>query len=520
MKLMCKWMAALAALAVMLMTGACSSSPSPDEVLETVPDDAVNVTRIDLKKIFDNAGIREDDGKYVMSDDLETLFGQLPSSARDRFEQALAALPGIDAENLFFWVTPKEELAFTVGLKHASEVSDALKKEYGAPVKEDGFEVYEMERDVIIAIRDNQLWVTDKLSHLTRALNRADEAPYTANIGPSQYLLGERAVTSVLSIPALAKASGSEIPEPLRDYRNDFVCMSADLKGPALTAQTTLMNKDGKSTFPGDFFGEIDMSALRYVPGNAAIVAALGRPARELIDMMYNEGGMRRGDKASEMLDAVDGTSLFALIPPSSATRIADHKSWNYVMLTHMDQEHVNSMCGEICSTTGVAENATSHYSFTHPYRPFSAVGGQTVNWGNYDGYFVASSLPVSGGQNNSLTTAFEGKRGVLWAALGADNALVKELGLPFGLEFRATYDADCLNGLLRLTGSEQNFLEALIHLAADSKWQREVTGALMGMTGSGYYDDAATEVVEEYEVYDEAFEPDYYGEEVVEEAW
>lgn len=519
MKFMCKWMAALAALAVMLMTGACSSAPSPDEVLETVPDDAVNVTRIDLKKIFDNAGIREEDGKYVLSDDLETLFDQLPSSARDRFEQALAALPGIDAENLFLWVTPKEELAFTVGLKHASEVSDALKKEYGAPVKEDGFEVYEMERDVIIAIRDNQLWVTDKLSHLTRALDRAGEAPYTANIGPSQYLLGERAVTSVLSIQALAKASGSEIPESLRDYRNDFVCMSADLKGPALTAQTTLMNKDGKSTFPGDFFGEINMSALRYVPGNAFAVAALGRPAREVFELLYKEG-MRRGDEASRMLEAVDGTSLMALMPPSDVSRIGDMHSLNYVMLTHMDREMTATMCENMCAAMGVPTNGTSHYSYTSAYGPIFDTGGNTVNWGNYDGYFVVSSLPVSGGQNNSLTTAFEGKRGVLWAALGADNALAKEFGLPFGLEFRATYDADCLNGMLRLTGSEQNFLEALIHLATDSKWQREVTGALMGMSGSGYYDGADTEVAEEYEVYDEAFEPDYYGDEAVEEAW
>lgn len=502
-KRFCQMSVAALALMLTMMMGACSSAPSAEEILETIPANSLTVIRFDIKSMLDNAGVKESGGKYDLSDDLDRLFDELPSGVREKAEDLLRVLPAVDAENVFFFFTEKEEFAFTAGLKHAGEVADALKKEFGSPEKDGEFSIYEVDRDVRVILRKNQMWITESDSRLTRALDRAADDNFTSFIGPAQHLLESRTLSVVLNLKSIYKISGADFPAQLEDYKKDFVTIDANLDGPALTVESSMMNADGKNTYPGDMFEEINTSFLRYIPGDATAVFAVGKPTeafKDLVRSMINE--------ASGRLFSIDGTSGFAFMMPNSFNEILEISNWNVIGFTHMPQDMVNELADSMYDQT---PNVAHQYNYTNPWG-YSMIGfgGPTVYWGNYDGYLIYSTQPITSNNSNSFTTALEGKRGAGCVLLPKSCPLMTEFEIPFGATATFALESDGAKGVLKLTGTEDGILESFIRLAADKKWQRRITDKFFGYQEAAYddydwdytdYDEVAVEeVAEDYD--------------------
>lgn len=502
-KRFCQMSVAAVALMLTMLMGACSSAPSAEDILETIPANSLTVIRFDIKSMLDNAGVKESGGKYDLSDDLDRLFDELPSGVREKAEDLLRVLPAVDAENVFFFFTEKEEFAFTAGLKHAGEVADALKKEFGSPEKDGEFSIYEVDRDVRVILRKNQMWITESNSRLTRALDRAADDNFTSFIGPAQHLLESRTLSVVLNLKSISKVSGADFPAQLEDYKKDFVTIDANLDGPALTVESSMMNADGKNKYPGDMFEEINTSFLRYIPGDATAVFAVGKPTEAFKDLVRSV--VHHVDEAVERVLSVDGTSGFAMVMPETFNEILEQSNWNYIGFTHMPQAMVNELADGMFEQ---APNVAHQYNYTNPWG-YSMIGfgGPTVYWGNYDGYLMFSSQPITSNNNNSFTTALEGKCAAGCVLLPKSCPLMTEFEIPFGATATFALESDGAKGVLKLTGTDDGMLESLIRLAADKKWQRRITDKFFGYQERSYdnydwdYDDY--EAVEEVAVED-----------------
>lgn len=508
-KRLSQWLLTTAVVALTLLTAACSSAPSAEDVLATVPDNSVVVFRINLKSALDNADIQLKDGKYVLSEDLESLMSEAPSGAQSQVEDFLKVLPAADIENIFVFVTEREEWAVTVGLSHAGAVEEGLKAELGAPEKDGDYKIFDIDRRTHVMLRDNQLWLTDEVNKVKRAIERAEEESFTAYAGPSQYLLGDHSLAVAVNMKSVRKIADRGWPEALDKYSKDFITFDSKLDGPAITACLSTMDAEGKCTFPGKLFTKLDTSFLRYVPDNAMVVVALGKPERELLSEMSS---VIRNAYTDTILSHVDGTSAFALIPPADGNLYSygNDNNWDYVALSHMQKDEIEEISNLFAFNMGVDINPACQYNYTSPWGSLVGFGGNAMYWGNYDNYLAASSQPLTASHTNSFAATFEGKRAAACVVLPKNSPIPTELKLPFGASLTATYETDGVKAVFKLVGSNDAILKSIFHVVADKKWRREVVDGFFGENENRAEDVYVYEDIEEVE-------PDYYGDEVVE---
>lgn len=519
------WSLVMAALVVL---SSCSSEPSLDDMLKVIPDDAAMVARLNVASLLDNAGMKRDGDKFLMSDDIESIINGLPGDVQEQFEQLLEAIPAIDIENIIFYATSfdgDDDIAFIVGLKKASEIESYFKKEFGAPEKKDDYNIYDAGTGLWFVIKDNMLWMTPDTKTLIKNIKRTQDGEnFTANIGPAEYLAGSPTFAAVVNVKKIADEMNAREREMLENYRKSYICFAATLDGPALTGALTMMNKDGKTTFPGDMAGEINTAVLRYVPENAMFAMAIGKPSSALLDALDAESHYRRDARAAQYLDGVEGTTMVAIVPPSSAEDMLNYTKWNFIFSVDMEQSLVDELVTRLASEPGYYMTSESlgdnMYKVHNVYgNTVFGFGGPDVYFGNNSGNFVLSTMPIRTDCNNSFTTAFSGKRGAAVASVASNNALLKELKLNLGLNVVANYENDGCKLTIKLTNTDKNLLEELISLASNERWQREVTSVLLEIFGSGKayttsdysYDDWDVPVeVEEATEWEEAEAVDY----------
>lgn len=517
-------MAAFAGVIMTLLLNSCGSAPDAEKMLETIPADAFFVVRVDAGKIIDNAGIELKDDKYVLSDDLDKLYDQLPSDGRDAVDAILKGLPALDVKTFMVYMYDKERVIATCGLEHEKEAKLALEKELGKPSSEDGFDVFDND-GVVIAIKDNQVWLSDKLKYITKALDMAKEKNFTANEAASAYLMGEHAIAFTANIASVydfaiseGGRSAEQQLETFKEYKDSYICMAVDLDGATIKYTCSAIDNTGKAVAPFQATEMINTDFLGYVPGNAIAVAAMGAPTSQVLDQI-NKTTNYRNQEFAKYIDGINGTIAFAVVPPASIGEMFRTENWGFTLMAHMPSYLSTDIMNMIVAQfndpyyyTIVAEG--DQYHVTSRYR--TLFDSYNIYFGTFNDYLIISNRRISGGQSGtSLAKIFEGQRMEAYAALSKDNSLVAPLNLPFGAEAKFIGDSSESSLSLSLTGTSKKFIEAIISLAADQRLQRNIIEAVNSYSRQSYQDDYynyGDSMIAEVEIVDDDY---YYGEPV-----
>ncbi len=278
--------------------------------------------------------------------------------------------------------------------------------------------------------RGDLRFISDDLGRVNELVeNVAGEA--SSALSKARYFLADKGVVrAVIHYASTAKS--------------DWITARFDVSATSISVDAAAFGTDAETLALGEVFEEIDQAPLSFVPSDASVVVAFGKPRVELPGL---------GKLLSEFtcLDATDlsGTSVFSLSLAGSVDnmRMADLGAFNAQFVTAANAEQEDSLVRKIEACRG----------------GFSTVDGQFMTrfqgcdlWMTLADGYLAQSLnrPVSATYTNSFGPVFEGKRAGVSVEIPYGSPLARNLRLPAGISITATIGRDSAKGRLKFYGS------------------------------------------------------------------
>lgn len=488
---------------VACMLTSCSKSGSGDKLVENIPASAFMVVKINPQQIIENAGCTVDNGKIVLSQKYsDVIKQQAGAAALNVVNSYLAYTEGIKLDAIMVAVTADGSGIGVGMLSDAEPVKKHLKELLGNQSDEDGFVVFKASGHMVIAIKDNMIWWSDGLGSIKKQIEKAAESNIASLKGVGDILSDDNAFAMVINLPEANKklaAHGEDIKSELTrngvpaglaaklaNVMDYYACGSLKFDRNTVSGEFYLIDKDGNRNEFGKMLNVIDTDFLKNVPADANAVMACGNIAdpdvKKLIDdaaadfksKPYNASDAQYLD----LLTAWDGTAAIALECNSlagadpvsmmnmSETALAEMvlKNLKFVAMAHYPADVVAKYTEMMCSfmqssNMTPAQAADGLYSVAVP-NVFD------LYFGNENGYLTVANCN-GGGNSSSLADKFTGKRFMMYSHYDA-NPTLAGFGWNFGSESALWLEADALKFRSELTGTDANFLQAIIEPLTD----------------------------------------------------
>ena len=400
----------LASVGFAALCGALTScSPDQVNVLSTVPDSAPVVMTFDAERFMAPAGLRLDGNTLTAEASIaRSPFDLAPLGA----ETYRGLLESVDGAHMVFFVSTGRVPYLSFIVTDTGKFT-SLMEQYGDPQSAQGFKTWDAPDGLKITLRGNQGWISrdpQAAASLKAVLDRAAEQSVMQSIGVANALQDNNNLFN------FELNTGGE-------YR--YVAQGNEESG-ALGVDVRAMKPDGElmtlsqtQTLSEDF--------LRYAGPETAIAAAVGlRPEftssvnwNAVANTLENMTGIGASPISivAPLLADVDGTVSVALGPVSEeAWDEPSLANWNVTVMAHMPQHKIVDALNTFRSYFALGGLKVTTDARTGMMTvPFY---GSTLHVGPVDGYLAISNTPMTGRDENSLTTVFNGKQGALYAAL------------------------------------------------------------------------------------------------------
>lgn len=238
----------------------------------------------------------------------------------------------------------------------------------------------------------------------------------------------------------------------------EWATSTITFKGETVSAEVKAFDTQGNPVKFGEIFEQLDPQALGFIPSDASIAGAFGKPTVDMkfLDSFFNQ---YLGIPASR----ISGTTAFAMGLAGSVDnlRSAGPEAFNIQLATQaspQEAERLVSLC-------------------TERYRGAKNIDGQNVArildcdlyFGEFDGYFAQSfNRPVSSVYGNDLAPYFEGKRVAIAVNIPYGGALMKGLNLSTGLSLNIGLTEDQIKARLRFNGNSNPAVVTLLEMNQD----------------------------------------------------
>ncbi|MDE6487450.1 MAG: hypothetical protein K2L76_08120 [Muribaculaceae bacterium] len=458
------------ALAVTL--GACSDSGN--DLLETIPADAMAIVKIDAESLAKSAGCKKDGIKWVPGETLGKVLGELTSSEKKKIEDALALLGGIEAKNTFYFYYDNTP-CITATMLDADRVCDAVKKELGEPESIEGFDVY----DNCVIVRGKQLWFTNGIEKLKKMLEAAKKNPVGSNKVMGGYLSGDKqTMRIVVNAASVYKNFGGLVATlpAASTFANAYWCYAINLDGNHATFRASFKDADGKTLSAAEQMTPIDPAVAALMPDNPILACAWGKVSDEIMDAMLNNAGPAARNMLTPYLHAINGSAAFGVAAPASFNDLLKPAEWTLTMAIQYDEKTAGEILGmtSMLTTMGKAtiEQLADQQCVTIP-DAFGAGKDAKLYAGYINGMLAISTKPISAEHTNGLAKLSKGQCAVSLIDLPVKGHIAEGFKLPFGLTGTSTAADETCIGELTLDGSDKPVIESILALAVDKAFQR-----------------------------------------------
>lgn len=302
-----KLSAVVIALTAILATG-CSKT---DDILKTIPADATAVVHIDLKKVIDNAELRERGKSYALPKEFDDLSD---NSLEEDLEMLYKMEKCVDLSNVFMvniqpgLMDGSDEEKYgdfvTFPITDFDEFEKQIKGlDYSKESSEGGLDCYSMSKNEwsasYIFVNDSRsqgwsataygIWDADKQKTVVKtpkvvseALKRADRNSIADCKGPAKVLNSDKVASVVMTDKVL---------------KNKWITCSAELPGNGeVRFEANLMDEDGTLCAFDQYFSTVNTEILEYLPQDADLVAAMScnvENLRKLIEELIGKFGSK-----------------------------------------------------------------------------------------------------------------------------------------------------------------------------------------------------------------------------------
>lgn len=401
-------MCGLIAAVVLLLAGASCAEPSRGKLLHNIPESATMAGIVNFSQ-FTDAGVTDENASNIFHN-----FGEMREVVSSANSDGIAAFfsQGSGVDLTVFAVDNDDN--FTSSLTAAGFATDS---EADAETR-----VFNSQNSNLRVALSKltpgfgwmaDCWSADKFAEaVTNAANQSKANNITIYKGIAEYLENSNGVV----IMAL---NCHQLDEklPLDGDESQWLCSQLTISDKTVALNGQRMLSTGKPVeIPG--FKTISNDFLRYVPGNAAIVAAVGLTpevdwdaASRLVSALNREANFAVS-LVLPYLKSIDGTVAVAAVPREGVDpNNLSPEMIDFLVMAHMPQKEVNEAIEQIRSLaeqTGL-ETQTDKEGITTV-----TLDNITVKLGNIDGYLTVSTLPLDGKANNSFAPDMEGKEGAM----------------------------------------------------------------------------------------------------------
>lgn len=463
--------------AAILALAACGNKSN--DILSTIPADAEIIVRVDAEKFLESAGCTIDDGQWTPGAGVERMRDALTSGMRDDIDNLLAAMPAVDAQNIYFH-TYKSRACVTVGVKHPGIMADALEKEFGKPETKDGFQSYGHG----ILLRDDMLWITNDSHALAESLDAAKKSSASSDkiFDKAFGSRSDDALTVVCNYATLLRANPYVAYSGVIGMMSDkYIAYGMKFKGNSAIIDGGVYSADGEVFKAGGLVASVDDTFTKLLPANTLLAFAFGRPDEEITNQIIDQMGARVKSEVKPFVDALDGTFALAVAPPADFSNLLNLSEWTFTMAVQYKKDKAD----EIIAFAESFKDQGANVSELSDQVLISVPGGigylNPANFylGYFNGMLVASTRRISADNDNDFKRYFNGYYSAAFLDMPADGDIVKGLHLPFGLKSTMKCDDENYVSEITLDGSKSPFIESIINAATDRAMQREVAEAL-----------------------------------------
>ncbi len=405
-----------ATIPLLAMLFASCGDKEPENLADCVGSKVSVATIADIEEILRNAGVPLSDSAEPL-DSVQTRIISLATNSIMTDElSALVAAGAVDpSEILSIRLIDKSE---ALGVKILDESA------FETAAADHGFAGSYISRGDLRFVADN----TDAVLTM---LDSAIEDQSASIVGTRNFLAGDGSVCAAIHY----QPAGNEA---------EWVTARFNVTDTSISVEASAYDKDGGRIAVGDNFGEIDQTAFSFVPTDAVLVAAFGKPNRGFVglDKILKEyAGLSSAN--------LNGTSVFSLSLAGSVDNLLDAgpEAFNLQLVTAAGDDGGDAILRQALARYGGAKESDGQY--------LARFQGCDLWLGVTDGYLAQSlNRPVYSAYNNSIGSVFEGKRMGVSVEIPFGSPLISNLRLPAGLSLTFTLGSDSVKGRMRFYGS------------------------------------------------------------------
>lgn len=384
-----------AIVAMMMVVSSCAKDSDP--ILDTIPADAEVVSMVNVNTSMKHLGIKitEEGIKYPESMKCVESILDMAVSKEDKknFEAGLyAGMELVDLSRIAAFVSIEGDSYVTMILNEPELVEVKLEELCGKGEQIEGFTCYEEPEMGVIAIKNNQAWIVERVSKvaaLKTELNKAAKNPISAKEDVCQLLSQEKDVKCVCSTRGLnLDVLG----------KDGLICWSSDFKQMGIVGELSAKKSDGSMLNIGNYMGSLDDKTLSQIPQNAIFALAIGIDSKidwdaleSLVTPMLDYGDKGLVDVMRPYIRSINGGVLLTIAPnvPLTKQNVQNVETWSVKFMAQMPQEKIDGAVTKIVSTI------ESDYGFALPRDgDFYVIPNpeSPIKIGKYDDFFVMSN--------------------------------------------------------------------------------------------------------------------------------
>lgn len=446
-----------------LLTGCGKTERS---LIETVPADAKMVMTVNLDKILKNAGCRFNDGNITLSGDLMAIRNTLDNRAGEMADMLMATAPAIDITKIIAFITSDNDAIVTFAITNHELFNDVIMSTSPNHDELDGMTVYEF-KDHVVVNGGSQGWMAEDIEDVTEALEESAKNHFGIYSGIINFIdKPENSLSVAINTPTVI--SGNKNKGGKND--NNWTCATTALSDNLLGIEIATMDADGRRSEFNPYISVLDTDFLRYIPNNTQAAMAIGQikdidGLYRIISPILPRDLREQAASILPYIKAVDGTSAIAVNPAAGAGYLADisPETWDFTVMAHMPQSSIESLS----SLISMYASASGIRTTTDGQQSTISLNGININYGNFDGYFMASTRDISSDNNNSFTQAFSGKLAAAVIDIPYNSETMKAFGLPYGIYLTTSVEDTAIKIKFRFNGAGEPVLSTIASIVA-----------------------------------------------------
>ncbi len=485
---------ALAAILILAVSVFSGCNKAERTLIETIPGNSGFVGIANLEKILKNAGCRFNDGRITLSEDLLVIRNYLPTDISDAIDILSAASTTVDLSHVVAFGKDAENIIVTFPITDIEMFSNVMISMRGTKEKNGDLISYRFNGFTVVT-DGNQGWVANDTYQVTDALKEASGN----HIGKFSEIVNfiENPGNAVsLAINTHSNLLPYNLNGVTQTVEDAWICNSLTLNDNIIGTETTIIGRNGTVVDFTPYISTIDTDFLRYVPDNSQAAIAIGQ-IKNLDGIINTLSGFIPAQQSIAAvlpyLKSIDGTIAGALNPSAGSTFLADisPKTWDMTLMVRMQQSDINALS----SLIGMYGSPSKKGSDENEWNTVN-LSGIDINYGSFDGYFIASTREISGNRNNSFTQAFSGKLAAAVIDIPYNSETMKAFNLPYGFYFTIGIENSAIKARFRFNGTNDAVLTTIASIIARNLKNSE-DSEIVSIINDPYSDEIYPELLE-----------------------